>query len=403
MNAMNPSADLSRRRFLQAGGLAVGSFLAGSHSLNALTLPVHSFEDELKQGRLGKEGLLLELQRHLQVAIEIEHTTIPPYLTALYSIAEGTNQFCVDIIRGIVVEEMLHLTLACNVLNAVGGSPKLSYPNFIPRYPLTLGFDGRAPIQVGLNPLSLETLEAFLWIEEPGSLLRASEAESLERVEKSRGRGFDHLDIDGRTIGEFYRDVSDLIHLAAEEIPDLFSGDPGRQVDSEYYYNGGGQILVVDDLDSADRAISLITDQGEGTPGTIYDSDAEYFDQPQGIAHYFAFNQIYLGQRYQAGDLPGDAPSGDLIDIDWDAIYPILPDARFSDYSNLPDLRRGVRRFYRTYKRLLADLQIAFNGRPERLIHAVTLMYEVKYSLLEVVKNPMLGTSNETHAGPVFP
>ena len=31
------------------------------------------------------------LCRHLQTAIELEHSTLPPYLCALYSIVEGTN------------------------------------------------------------------------------------------------------------------------------------------------------------------------------------------------------------------------------------------------------------------------------------------------------------------------
>ena len=32
-----------------------------------------------------------DLQQHLQWAIELEHSTLPPYLTALYSIKDGSN------------------------------------------------------------------------------------------------------------------------------------------------------------------------------------------------------------------------------------------------------------------------------------------------------------------------
>ncbi|HYM00674.1 MAG TPA: ferritin-like domain-containing protein, partial [Blastocatellia bacterium] len=72
-----------------------------------------------------------ELREHLQSAVELEHSTIPPYLCALYTIVPGTNQDSIDVIRGVVVEEMLHMTLSSNVLNAVGGSPNIDQPKFI--------------------------------------------------------------------------------------------------------------------------------------------------------------------------------------------------------------------------------------------------------------------------------
>ena len=92
-----------------------------------------------------------------------------------------------------------------------------------------------------------------------------------------------------------------------------------------------------------------------------------------------------------------------MIDIDWDAIYPVLPNARFRDYADVPDVRRGVRRFYEVYRRFLEDLEISFNGDPQRLIKGVTQMIEVKYSLLEIVRNPLAGGPDGLHAGPIFP
>ena len=41
-------------------------------------------------------------------------------------------------LRVVAVEEMLHLTLAANVLNAVGGTPDLTAPGFVPEYPAYL-------------------------------------------------------------------------------------------------------------------------------------------------------------------------------------------------------------------------------------------------------------------------
>ena len=90
-----------------------------------------------------------DLRQHLQWAIELEHSTLPPYLTALYSIKDGTNQEAVEVIHSVFIEEMLHLTLAANILNAVGGAPNLDYPGIMPSYPTFLaalerGVPGRA-------------------------------------------------------------------------------------------------------------------------------------------------------------------------------------------------------------------------------------------------------------------
>ena len=69
-----------------------------------------------------------DLRTHLQWAIEIEHRIIPPYLCALYSIKPGRNREASEAITSVFIEEMLHMTLAANVLNAIGGAPVLDQP-----------------------------------------------------------------------------------------------------------------------------------------------------------------------------------------------------------------------------------------------------------------------------------
>ncbi|MFD1050385.1 ferritin-like domain-containing protein, partial [Kibdelosporangium lantanae] len=76
-----------------------------------------------------------DLRRHLQWAIELEHATIPPYMCALYSLDPNRNAEAVQVVAGVLSEEMLHLALAANLLNAVGGSPKLDTPELLPPYP----------------------------------------------------------------------------------------------------------------------------------------------------------------------------------------------------------------------------------------------------------------------------
>lgn len=59
----------------------------------------------------------------LQTAVGIEFGTLPPYLYALYSIPLGTNSGSGRLIRSVALQEMTHMCLACNILNALGGSP----------------------------------------------------------------------------------------------------------------------------------------------------------------------------------------------------------------------------------------------------------------------------------------
>lgn len=98
--------------------------------------------------------------------MQLEHATIPPYLLALYSIHPGSNNEASQILRVVVVEEMLHMTLAANVLNAVGGTPNLSAKGFVPLYPTGLP-DGEKDFEVSLSRFSKSALDTFLKIERP--------------------------------------------------------------------------------------------------------------------------------------------------------------------------------------------------------------------------------------------
>src|ERR1700722_12205684 len=107
-----------------------------------------------------------ELQAYLHAAMQLEHATIPVYLTALYSIHPGTNSDAVHVMRVVAVEEMLHLTLAANLLNAVGGTPDLTAADFVPDYPARLP-DGETDFEVSRQGFGQECVETFLKIERP--------------------------------------------------------------------------------------------------------------------------------------------------------------------------------------------------------------------------------------------
>src|ERR1041384_1270990 len=108
-----------------------------------------------------------ELVSYLQTALQVEHATIPPYLTTLYTLksdSQKSNLPSSNIIRAVLVEEMAHLTLAANMLNAIGGSPNLTRPGFVPDYPAYLP-TGESDFEVGLQSFSQDAIAKFLQIE----------------------------------------------------------------------------------------------------------------------------------------------------------------------------------------------------------------------------------------------
>ncbi|MEU9207287.1 ferritin-like protein [Streptomyces sp. NPDC048415] len=335
-----------------------------------------------------------ELIAYLHAAMALEHATIPPYLTAYYSIKSTTNSDAAHIIRVVAVEEMLHLTLVANVLNAIGGKPDLTRPGFVPAYPAYLP-DGEDDFTVDLRPLSPEAVETFCKIERPG---RAPDAERLLTLPDSGGPFLVSSPTAEKmrfySIGEFYAEIIEgLEKVAAADPGQLFCGDPALQVGSEYFYSGGGDVIVVTDLDSACRALSLIADQGEGLDAGIHDAAGE-------LAHYYRFRQLQLGRYYEVGDDP-DAPSGAPLSVAWDEVYPVKVSAQLADYPAGSELAAAAREFNADYGAFLALLTRAFNGNPDLLQEAVRDMFRLRDGFNRLICNPLPG-SDGLHAAPTF-
>lgn len=75
-----------------------------------------------------------DLQDALQTAMQLEFSTVPPYLCAQWSIKSDPSGVA-DMIENIVVQEMYHFALAGNMLTAIGGVPRIANAGFISRYP----------------------------------------------------------------------------------------------------------------------------------------------------------------------------------------------------------------------------------------------------------------------------
>ena len=252
---------------------------------------------------VGTISSVESLREHLQWAIELEHSTIPPYLYALYSIEPGHNPEAVEVISSVVVEEMLHLTLAANLLNAVGGRPRLAIPKMMPGFPRPLPHGDRS-FEISLLRFGPEAIETFLKIERPSSTGSPPEGENYE------------------TIGQFYdairRGLRELSATLGEA--NVFCGDPARQITDEHIYSGSGRIIDVNKLASALVAVEEIVEQGEGAGHTqVWDGDRDVFHPERDqAAHYYRFEELKLGRRYRRGDTPRTGPTGDYGRGRWD-------------------------------------------------------------------------------------
>jgi len=209
----------------------------------------------------------------LTEAAEIEHNVLCCYLFAKFSmkrdISEGPTAAQLAGIKSwraaigdIVVQEMLHLASACNLLTAVGGAPQLRRPN-LPTSPRAYP----PAFKLRLVPFGLEALDQFVFLERPEYLEATARPVPSYRDSSlpmgslsdifSRERNYE-------TLGELYRGIEDGLKYLAQKLSEerLFIGRPGAQTADSFFHLPG--LAPVHDLASALAALNVIIEQGEG-------------------------------------------------------------------------------------------------------------------------------------------
>ncbi|MEA2755117.1 MAG: hypothetical protein QOJ54_1406 [Aliidongia sp.] len=325
-----------------------------------------------------------DLRRYLQAAIKLEHATIPPYLAAYYSIKPGWNEEAGKIIRSVVVEEMLHMTIAANVLNAIGGKPVMNNPEFIPIYPGPLPMSVDDGISVGLAPLSIDLVrDVFMRIELP------------ETPEYYPGLLKSVAERDYATIGEFYDAIIAKIEFLGES---SFTGDPARQVVDNVWFPPD-QLFPITDVESAVRGLKIIKQQGEGSLFDPMDGDGE-------PAHYYRFEEIVRGHRLVKNhSVPkGYSFTGEKVPFDQAGVIDMVTDSHVENYPAGSLALSGVQQANYNYTSMLNALHQTFNGRPEGLSTALALMYELRLTVLTKVVNQEVttGVYEGKYAAPSF-
>lgn len=230
------------------------------------------------------------LREQLQWAVSLELSTIPAYLCAYYTIKDPKSP-AARILLGVALEEMLHLMLAANILNAIGGAPSVTGES-APAYPTFMAHHAAGGPFIQLGRASKESLtNIFMQIEQPHTGRRLAELPEGEEFE---------------TIGQFYEAIEEGLILCNHH-GSLFTGDPARQQTEAYFGAGGGHLIKVTDLTSAIRAIREIVSQGEGarTAWEGYGPDRPEGPPPVGtygqnlrgkeLAHYYMFEALAAG------------------------------------------------------------------------------------------------------------
>jgi Ferritin-like len=359
-----------------------------------------------KVSGLLSRGDVHGLREALQAALELEHAVIPPYLYALYSLDPAGNRTVAEIIRSVVDEEMLHLTLAANLLNAVGGRPVLDSPDILPRYPGPLPGTVDDGLVVGLAPFSIALVQdVFMIIEQPelpedyggGSAAGPDPAGAalpsgppvLPGAADRAGSADSGPTGEPLTIGQFYRQIRTTLVALGE---DAFTGRRHHQVTTNLLPGA----IPVTGVASACRAIDTIIDQGEGTlttPLEVVGGD---------LAHYYRFAEIVRGRRLiRFPDPPGRhwAYLGDPVTVNPAGIRPVPVNPTLAGYPADSAAGHACKSFNYSYTSLLKVLHSTFNGTPGELMPAISLMGSLQQQAVDMTAGT---TTNGVPAGPSF-
>ena len=314
----------------------------------------------------------------LQTAIGVELGTLPPYLYASFSIPPGANVQAAARIKSVLLQEMIHMCLACNILNALGGTPKISPQTYPGPLPGDIGPPGGDPLIISLLPFSPDAMQQGMNIEQPEeppdfpvhALLKAGPPESV-------------------TIGQFY-EALDL--FLSELPPDAWT--PNRnQIDDWQFF--AGQLFAINNYDDAHRAIQDIVSEGEGAPKSPLDFQNE-------IAHFYRFGECYRNLVLTKADNPlGYQWGPETLDIDWSQVYPAIANPGEHDFSQDPAAAQSAQVACNTaFTQMIDALQLAVTGNVGQLGIAVRAMFDLRMAAQVAMQTPL--ADGKSVAGPSF-
>jgi hypothetical protein len=332
----------------------------------------------MTQVRFAIPTSIEEAQAQLQTAIGVEFGTLPPYLYAMFSIPAGENVASAQLIKSVLMQEMVHMCLAGNILNAIGGDPLLTPPTYPGELPGHIGPDGK-PLVVSLLPFSKAAMKQGMKIEEPEKKpdFPVVEFELAEEEAKAL------------TIGQFYAGLDAFL---ATLDPRLWKSNRHQISDTQFL---AGQFFAVNSYADANRAISIIVSEGEGTGDNPLDFAGE-------VAHYYRFGEIFHDKALtKISEEPGYQWGPEPLGVDWSQVYPAIADPQTHDFSVDPPAAQAAQAGCNAaYSQMVDALQGAMLGRPELLGVAVRAMFDLRMATQVALHTPLHdGTSV---SGPAF-
>lgn len=334
---------------------------------------------DLKRNRCAVQ----DIQYCLQKALELEFYTIPLYLTALYSIKDGRNGQVYDLIRSVVMQEMLHMLQVANILISIGGKPTINSASTAPSYPATGLPGGVLPhLKVSLKKASLEHIHhVFMAIEYPHKIVNSQDSVNI---------------IHKKTIGQFYDELLSCLHRRGNSI--FFPNSSVYQINWPYN-NDYGHIFIVKDLNTAKMAIEEIIEQGEGRqPGDPRSNKRE------DLAHFFKFQEIVCGRQLEYHNVSNYSFTGSPIPFDESGVWPMRDNPGSKGLTPGTKAYNLARVFHQTYRTLLRTLDTIFQGSPDEISNAMAIMESLALQTKILMSVPMEGSegTDKQTCGPVY-
>jgi hypothetical protein len=320
-----------------------------------------------------------DVRKLVQGAIDIEFATLPPYLYASMTILPETNAPAKQRLQSIIMQEMIHMCLACNIMNAIGGTVRINAPKLPGRLP----GDVAGKLIIHLYPFSKLAMAQGMAIELPVEPVKP-------KLMKAAAEG-------PITIGEYYERLKGALRKL-----DKKAWTPHRnQVDDGQYFQGN--VFAVNGFDEACTAIDNIVSEGEGSPVTP-ENKGSPLDFRNELAHYYRFWEVFRNQVIEKDIKAGPKDSGYRwgapLGVDFAKTYPAIVDPETHDFKGESAAVRAAQdKCNAAYAAMIAALAQAFSGVNGQLGVAVRAMFELRMAAIEALNTPL---KSGMVAGPAF-
>ncbi len=350
---------------------------------------------EYSKSTESHEQKLIVLKELLGYAVTLEFATIPIYLTSIWTIKDNTSKVASSI-RNILQEEMLHMSMVCNMLVGIGGEPKIYTTNNRLSFPTKLPGDVHPELFLYLEGLNDCSIRNFMEIELPDKIADLYDYDTKEKVELTKlcdtvsdntneaSTGHDHKY--NSTIGELY-----------DRIDNLFK-ELQPKMDTERQLAGSLAWFVMADYDSVHKAIEFIKEQGEGSEDVTPESTG--IDD---LAHFYRFWEVYYKKKITEEDgkyyFKDPLPRPETFNI------ARIPEGGYKKENVSPEVWHLIEEFDITYSKLVMLLEDAWaedGGGQASLVKGVEIMFNLEKYAIPLLQIPIPGNSEGLNYGPCF-